>query len=37
MLKFENGECTCKEFNPNACKTCEVKKINKLRPVKAKL
>ena len=35
-LKFENGECPCKEFNPNAPKTYEVKRIIKLRPVKAK-
>ena len=35
-LKFENGECPCKEFNPNAPKTYEEKRINQLRSVNAK-
>ena len=35
-LKFENGECPCKEFNAKAPKTYEEKRINQLRSVKAK-
>ena len=35
-LKFENGECPCKEFNAEAPKTYEEKRINQLRLVKAK-
>ena len=35
-LKFENGECPCKEFNAKAPKTYEERRINQLRSVKAK-
>ena len=35
-LKFENGECLCKEINAKAPKTYQEKRINQLRSVKAK-
>ena len=35
-LKFENGECPCREYNAKASKTYEEKRINHLRSVKAK-
>ena len=35
-LKFENGECPCKEFNAKAPKTYEERRINQLTSVKVK-
>ena len=35
-LKFENGECPCKECNAKAPETYEEKGINQLKSVKAK-
>ena len=35
-LKFENGECPCRDHNAKAPKTREEKIINQLRSVKAK-
>ena len=35
-LKFQNGECLCKEFNSKAPETYEEKRINQLKSVKAK-
>ena len=35
-LKFENGECRCFEFNAQAAKTYEEKRINQYRSVQAK-
>ena len=35
LLKFENGECPCKEFNATAPKTSEEKRINQVTNTKA--
>ena len=35
-LKFENGQCPCKEFNAKPPKTYQEKRINQLRSVKSK-
>ena len=35
-LKLESGECPCLEFNSKAAETYEEKRINQLRPIKAK-
>ena len=35
-LKFQNGECLCKEFKSKAPETYEEKRINQLKSVKAK-
>ena len=34
-LKFESGECPCKEYNAKVPKTFEEKRINQLRSIKA--
>ena len=36
LLKFQNGECPCKEFNARAPKTSEEKRTNQVTNTKAK-